>query len=207
MKKLILALACILGTMYANAQLRYGATAGVDITSLKFKQDLFNIEQSVGYEAGVMGELMFPGIGFGLDFGAMYSQRGATLDMGSREVWAASKLGRERVYLHYLEIPFNLRFKWTRMNGLEDYIAPYIFGGPKASFLVGHNNVKGTDGKVFEYAGGDLGLQAGMGFELWKNWQVQASYTWGMTYALKTVKLDNFSARNRTWSVRTVYFF
>ena len=39
------------------------------------------------------------------------------------------------MYLHMLEIPLHLRFKWTRMNGLEDYIAPFVYGGPDFSIV------------------------------------------------------------------------
>lgn len=205
MKKLLslIVLVCSLAAVVpAAAQFRYGPTAGIDLTTLKFKQTLFDVDRSVGYTAGIQGEMMFPGIGFGIDFAGLYTQRGATLNMGQREIWAADGYGRERSYLHYFEIPVNVRFKWTRMSGLEDYVAPYVFGGPTFSFLVAHNRNKALD-----YAGGDLGVQCGLGFEVLKHWQIQASYTWGMTYALKTVKLDDFSARNRTWTLRVAYLF
>ena len=61
--------------------------------------------------------------------------------------------------------------------------------------------------RSFKYAGGDLGLTAGGGVELWKRWQVSVQYTWGMTYLLKTRKLENYSAQNRQWAVRVAYFF
>ncbi|MCM1450193.1 MAG: porin family protein [Clostridiales bacterium] len=205
MKKLfsILVLLISLGAAFpAAAQFRYGPTVGLDLTTLKFKQTLFDIDKSVGEVVGIQGEMMFPGIGFGIDIAALYTQRGATLNLGQRKVWASEGYGRERSYLHYLEIPVNLRFKWTRMSGLEDYVAPYVFGGPSFSFLMGHNRIK-----ALEYAGGDLGVQCGIGFEILRHWQVQGSYTWGMTYSLKTVKLEELSARNRTWTVRVTYLF
>ncbi len=205
MKKILSLVLLVLGLVSfipAQAQFRYGPTAGIDITSLKFRQTLFDVDNSVGCTAGVQGELMFPGIGFGIDFAGLYTQRGATLNLGQREIWFSEGYGRERSFLHYLEIPVNLRFKWTRMSGLEDYIAPYVFGGPTFSFLLGHSNIK-----ALEYAGADLGVQCGIGFEVLKHWQIQGSYTWGMTYALKTVKLDDFVARNRTWTVRVAYMF
>lgn len=211
MKRLLFIILVFVGmasAVPASAQFRYGPTVGLDLTTLKFKQDLFTIDQSLGYTAGIQGEMMFPGIGFGLDIAALYTQRGATMNLGEREVWKADGLGRERSYLHYLEIPVNLRFKWTRMAGLEDYIAPYVFGGPTFSFLVAHNSLKGNDKQpIMNYAGGDLGVQCGLGFEIMQKWQVQASYTWGMTYSLKTVKLEDLSARNRTWTVRVAYMF
>lgn len=185
-----------------SAQFRYGPMVGVTVTDLKFKQDLISIDKSVGFSAGVATELMFPGIGFGVDAGLFYEQRGATLNLGQREVWASQGYGKERSYLHYLEIPVHLRFKWTRMNGLEDYIAPFVFGGPSFSILMGHSNVK-----ALEYAGGDVGMTVGGGFELFRNWQVMCSYTWGLVYAEKTKLLDDFSAKNRTLNVRVVYLF
>ena len=195
--------------MRVHAQFRYAPVVGVNITDLKFKQDLFNVDKVVGGQAGIQGELMFPGIGFGIDFGLLYSQMGAKCDLGSREVWGSQGYGNERVWVHTLQIPVHVRFKWTRMDGLEDYIAPFVYGGPEFGIQVGHNKLKNAEGhgNPFKYAGGDLGLTAGGGFELWRRWQVSLQYTWGMTYLLKTKLLDNFSAQNRQWSVRVAYFF
>ena len=205
MKKILIAIivmCAFLGTTTANAQLRYGVIAGASINDFKFTQDLIKVDKEVGYSAGVFSELMFPGIGFGLDLGLMYSQRGATLHLGEKEVWASDGFGNERTYLHCIELPINLRFKYHRLNGIEDYVAPFVFGGPSFTLLVGHGNID-----ALEYAGGEMGLQAGLGFEILKNWQIMASHNWGMTYRLKTKKLNDFSARNRSWNIRAVYFF
>lgn len=203
MKKLLLALTAVIAmAIPAKAQFRYGPTAGIDITTLHFSQDLFTVDQSVGMQAGVQCELMFPGIGFGVDFGLLYAQRGATLHLGEQKIWASDGYTDPRTYLHYIEIPINLRFKWTRMNGLEEKIAPYVFGGPTLSILAGHNKLE-----ALEYPGGEFGLQAGIGAEIFRHWQLQGSYTWGMSYAVKTKLLDNFTGRNRTWTIRLTYMF
>lgn len=205
MKKILLLVVAIIALVLpfnSSAQFRYGATIGVDNSTLKFKQDLFTVDASTGFQAGVQGEMMFPGIGFGVDIAMLYNQRGATLHMGEREVWASQGYVDPRCYLHYIEIPANLRFKWTRMQGLEDYVAPYVFGGPSLSILAAHSNIEAID-----YAFGEIGVQCGIGFEIMRRWQIQGSYTWGMTYALKTKQLDDFSAQNRTWSIRATYFF
>ena len=205
MKKILttlIILCALIGATSASAQLRYGVIAGASINNLSFNQDLITVDSEVGYSAGGFAELMFPGVGFGLDFGLMYSQRGATLHLGEKEVWAADGYGNERAYLHCVEIPINLRFKFHRLNGFEDYCAPFLFGGPSFTLLAGHGNIN-----ALEYAGGEMGLQAGVGVELFKKWQVSASHNWGMTYSLKTVKLDDFSARNRSWNIRVAYLF
>lgn len=186
----------------ANAQFRYAAIAGVEHTNLNFKQDLVTISSTIGYQAGVQAEMMFPGLGFGMDMGLLYNQLGAKVNLGERKVWASQGYGDERAMLHYLQIPLHLRFKWTRLNGVEDIIAPFVYGGPDFDILLGHNKCK-----AFDYAGGDLSLSVGGGVELYKRWQISYTYCWGMTYALKTNLLDNYSARNRYWNIRLAYFF
>jgi len=186
----------------AHAEFRWGPTAGATFTTLKFKQDLIKVDNTVGPMAGVQGELMFPGIGFGIDIGAIYNIQGARLHLGDKKIWAIDGYGTERSMLHTISVPLNLRFKWTRMNGIEDMIAPYVFGGPVFDFTIAHNKLD-----AMKYAGGSVGLQAGFGIELRKRWQVQASHVWGMTYALKAIKLQNFSAREDYWTVRLTYLF
>ncbi|MCH5221907.1 MAG: PorT family protein [Muribaculaceae bacterium] len=206
---LIIAVAAVAIPFTIKAQFRYAPIAGVTINNLNFKQDLFDVDKTVGVQAGIMGEMMFPGIGFGIDLGLLYNQMGAKTDLGSREIWSSDGYRRSTVMVHSIQIPVHLRFKWTRMQGLEDYIAPFVYGGPDFDIVVGHNKIKGNANATapYKYAGGDLGLTCGGGVELLKRWQVSFHYTWGMTYILKTSKLDNFTAKNRQWAVRVAYMF
>ncbi len=203
MKKFLI-LSIILLSVFgaAKAQFRYGPVVGVTLNSLVFKQDLVDVTQQVGYMAGIQGELMFPGIGVGIDLGLFYNQQGAMVKLGQKEIWASEGYGSERVYLHNIQIPVHLRFKYTRLNGIEDKIAPIVFGGPEFNIQVAHGRCD-----AFKYSGGDLGLTAGVGAELFRRWQVTGSYTWGMSYALKTKLLDDFSAQSRQWTVKVAYFF
>lgn len=202
MKKIYAIIIFSLFTLAASAQFRYAPIAGVTVNSLTFKQDLVNVWQQVGYTAGVQGELMFPGIGFGIDIGLMYNQQGAKVGLSEKEIWAWEGYGNERVYIHNLMIPVHLRFKYTRLNGLEEKIAPLVYGGPDFNIQLAHGRCK-----AFEYSGGDLGLTVGGGAEIFQRWQLTVSYTWGMTYVLRTRLLDDFSARSRQWMVRVAYFF
>ena len=207
MKKTVrIAIASLLAILWlapaAKAEFRWGPTAGAVFSNLQFKQDLMEVNGATGAAAGVVGEMMFPGIGFGIDISALYSMQGATLHLGDREIWAADGFGTRRSYLHTLSIPVDLRFKWTRLNGLEDIIAPFVFGGPVFDFHVAHNSID-----AMKYAIGSVGIQAGLGVELKKRWQLQASYVWGMTYAMKATKLIDYSAKSSYWNVRVAYLF
>lgn len=202
-KNIITVLLALLGIVFgAGAQMRWAPVVGINGNNLVFKQDLVSVSPTIGYQAGVMGEMIFPGIGIGIDIGLLYNQAGAEVDLGQKLVWSSDGYGKERVYLHNLNIPVHLRFKYTRLNGLEDKIAPIIYGGPEFNIQVAHGKCK-----AFKYSGGDFGLTVAGGAELFKRWQLTGGYTWGMTYVLKTRKLDNFSARSRQWFVRCAYFF
>lgn len=209
--RLLIAITLLVGaTQGARGEFRWGPTAGAAFTSLTFKQDLFQVDNTIGPMAGVTGELMFPGIGFGVDFSGIYTIQGARLHLGDKKIWASDGFGTSRSMLHTLSIPVNVRFKWTRMNGIEDIIAPFVFGGPVFDFTLAHTGLKssvaGTPDPM-SYAVGAIGLQCGLGAELFKRWQIQASHVWGMTYALKAVKLTDFSARERYWTLRLTYLF
>lgn len=202
MKKILLLVVAAAISLSASAQFRWGVTAGANFTSDHFKQDLVHISMLPGFNVGVMGELMFPGIGFGVDFGLRYDMHGSKVNLGQREVWAEDNFGDEKCYIHTLQLPVNLRFKYTNLNGIERKVAPFVFGGPIFSVNVGHSDVK-----AMEYPGGSFMLQCGIGAELFEHFQISGGYYWGMTYELRTRKLDNFSGRPQGWTINAAYLF
>lgn len=187
----------------AAAEFRYGPIVGGNVSTLRFKQDnIWKARSSFGATAGVMGELMFPGIGFGIDIGLQYDMRGAKLNIGDFPMWADDYSSNEMVRLHYINLPLHLRYKYTNMNGFEDYLAPFAYAGPSIGFLAGHSKVD-----CIAYAAGELGIDFGIGVELMRHWQVSFNYNWGLTYALKAKILTNYSARNSTFGIRVSYLF
>ena len=199
---LIIAFCAVMASVPAAAQFRWGPSVGMTLNDMNFKQDLFDVKSGIGGSAGIKAEMMFPGIGFGLDMGLYYEQRSTKLNLGQKLIWSSLGYGNENIWIHSIGIPFNLKFKWTRMQGLEDFVAPFVFGGPMFTIQAGHSKCD-----ALKYSGGDVSLIVGGGVELWRRWQISASDTWGMTYALKTKLLDNYSARSRSYSVRLAYFF
>ncbi|MCM1451798.1 MAG: porin family protein [Clostridium sp.] len=203
MKKLIIILLAIVSAATAaNAQFRFAGLIGSGQTTLNFKQDIVTVDKAVGLQAGVLGEIIFPGIGFGIDLGLTYNLTGAKVNLGEKPMWSSQGYGNEHLMLHELNIPFHLRFKYTRLAGLEDIVAPFVFAGPEFSILLGHSKCK-----AMQYPGGDLSLGFGGGVELFKRWQVSASYTRGMTYVIKAKILSDYSAKANQWTVRVAYFF
>lgn len=207
-KKLIAtALLAAAAIIPAAAQFRYGPEAGINFSTLKFRQpDLVGVDQSVNPAAAIKCEFMFTTFGLGIDFGAGYAMTGGFVDL-HQPVWQLNGFGREHVMIHNLNIPVHLRFKWTKMQGLEEIIAPIVYGGPEFNIQLGHSSADKNGQKAFRYSGGDVALACGLGVELFKNYQITAGYTWGVTYSLKTRQLDDFSARCQGWTLRLAYYF
>lgn len=191
-------------TQSASAQFRYGPTLGVNLSRMHMSQDLVTVKTIPGITAGVQGELMFPGIGFGLGIGLNYNMLGAKVNLGEKPVWSnpTQGFGNERVMLHYVQIPLHLRFKWTRLNGIEDIIAPLVYAGPDFNILAAASNADAFNCKRLS-----MGMSIGFGVELFRSWQLTATYSTGMTDAVRTKLLDDFHGKTRNWSMRVTYFF
>lgn len=201
-KRLLVVLIIAATTLGASAEFRWGPTVGVNISELYWKQKLVDTSLQAGPNVGVMGEIMIPGIGFGIDLALKYSMHGANVNFGDQYIWSSEGFGKEKLWFHTLQIPLNVRFKWTRMNGFEHYAAPFVYGGPMFNF-----NLSTTDLPIIEHPTGSFGLQCGIGGEFFERYQLSAGYYWGISYDVRTVKLDNFSGRARGWQINFAVLF
>lgn len=201
-RKFLLLTTLLATAIAASAELRWGPMVGVNFSTLHWKQKLAKTGGLTGGQAGIMGELMIPGIGFGIDLGLRYNLHGAHVNFGDHEIWSSTGIKNQDVWFHTLEIPINLKFKWTRMNGFEQYLAPFIFGGPVFNFTVGTNKQP-----ALEHPGGYVAMQCGLGAEIFERYQLSAGYSWGISYQARTIKLDNYSAQPRGWFINAAYLF
>ena len=203
MKRILSLLLLSLVCLTASAEFRWGPQIGINGSSLFWKQNLVKTKASVGPTAGLLGELMIPGIGFGIDMGIRYQMNGAKVDFGERPVWSnpPDMMGNEQVWIHTLQIPVNLKFKWTRLDGLERTVAPFAFAGPVFTFNLAKNC------PVVEIPEGTVDIQVGAGAELWEHLQISAGYYFGVSYQVRTLKLDNFSARPQGWFINAAWLF
>ena len=202
MKKYILITFLVFSTLVASAEFRWGPTAGVNFSTLHWKQNLTKTSMRTGFDAGLAAELMIPGIGFGIDLGLRYNMHGAKFNFGDHKIWAIDGIQNQNVWLHTLEIPLNLKFKWTRMNGFERTLAPFVYGGPVFNFTLGTN-----DAPALEHPLGYVAVQVGAGVELFEHYQISGGYSWGVSYQVRTIKLDNYSAQPRGGFIQLAYFF
>ena len=202
MKKFFILLVCLAVAFGASAKFRWGPSVGANFPYYYWEQNLVGSTTLAGFSAGVQCELMIPGIGFGVDFGLRYANRGGRVAFGDQYVWSSDGIGTVDLRLQTIQIPVNLRFKWTRMNGIENYVAPFVYAGPEFNF-----NVANTKCDAVKRAGASVGLGVGLGAELFKRYQLSGGYVWDVTYDVKTHKLDEFSARLEGWVVNFAVLF
>ena len=189
-------------SLVASAEFRWGPSLGVNFSTLNWKQNLAKTSMRTGFSAGVAGEVMIPGIGFGIDLGLRYNLHGAHVNFGDHPVWSIDGIKNQNLWLHTLEIPLNLKFKWTRMNGFERTLAPFIYGGPVFNFTLATNKAPAV-----EHPAGYVAMQVAAGAELFEHYQISAGYSWGISYQVRTIKLENYSAQPRGAFINLAYFF
>lgn len=209
-RKLTLLLTGCLVSLAASAQFSYGPQLGANFSELKFKQKIVDTSMQVGPSAAVQCEFIFTDFGLGIDFGLGYSMTGAKVNLGQKPVWSLPQqggFGNETTLAHNLWLPVHIRWKWTKMQGVEEIIAPIVYGGPEFNIQLANSLNRNHGIDAYRFSGGDVQLACGAGVELFRHWQITAGYSWGMTYMVKTRLLDDYSARSRGWNVRLAYMF
>lgn len=205
MKRISLLIAAIVITAaagIAQTASRWGITAGANINTIHFKQkDILPTKTMWGPQVGVTGEMNFAGIGFGVDGALLYSLKQGKVDYGYRDAWSWQGFGDETVAMHYIDVPLHLKFKWHKMDGLENTIMPLIYVGPQFSFLAygNHRNLN-------SYPPVSVYLDMGAGIELFERMQVKVGYNFSIGQTFHTKLLDDNVAKNRTWYFNLTWF-
>ena len=205
MKKIALLITTLLlaaTTATAQTTSRWGITAGANYNEVHFKQtDIAPSKRAFGPQLGVIGEMNFSGIGFGVEGGLLYTMKQGKVNYGSRTMWAAVGAGDEMVSMHYLDVPLHLKFKWHRLGGMESTFMPLLYFGPQFSFLL-----HGNHGDINKYSPVSVYLDMGIGCELMERVQLRGGYNFSVGQTFHTKLLDENVAKNRTWYFNVTYF-
>ncbi|MBP5688355.1 MAG: outer membrane beta-barrel protein [Muribaculaceae bacterium] len=200
---LAVALLCAVSS-FAQPERRWGVTVGGNYNEIHFKQtDIFDSDRMFGGSVGITGDLMIPGVGFGVDGSILYTLRQGKVHFGDKYAWSSQGIETQAVRVHYIDVPLNLKFRYSRLGGLESTIMPFAYAGPTFSFHVGHNNVD----DALRYTAVNVLLHAGIGVELFNKVQISGGYSFSVGQNLGTRILDDHVAKHRTWFVQATYFF
>ncbi|MDR1526519.1 MAG: porin family protein [Dysgonamonadaceae bacterium] len=194
MKKytLIIVLFLFAGGITAQAQLKFGLKAGVNLANASLKGDVLdNLEPDnfTGFQVGPMIEATIPVIGLGFNIAALYSQQGI-------------KFSGDNIKLNNLEVPLNLKYKLS----FFDLLGVYGTAGPYINFKLSDNLQDQFEAKSF-----GAGLNFGAGLELLKHLQVGVNYRMALTDDYRSIE-DNIAGslsewKTTTWSVTAAFLF
>jgi len=184
-----------------QAGIRIGAKAGVNLANASFSTDAIKPSNYTGFQVGPIVELSALGLGF--DAAALYSQRG----------FKSTELEQKT---STLDVPVNLKFKFSLMGMLGAYVS----AGPYVSFKLNDKITDNNLAQISDYwksKSFGAGLNFGFGVEVIKHLQVGANYQLGLTNDYSTLNvlgtagsilgIGNVNAKTRIWSITAAYFF
>ena len=203
--RLILVVVAVLGALVAQAQpqRRWGITLGGNYNEIHFKQtNIMESDRMFGGSIGLTGEMMIPGVGFGIDGSVLYTLRQGKVHFGDKRIWESQGIETQAVRLHYIDVPLNLKFRYSNLGGFESTVMPFVYAGPTFSFLAGHNKVN----DALKYTTVSVLLHAGIGVELFNRLQLSGGYSFSIGQSVRTKLLDDHVAKNRTWFIQATYF-
>jgi hypothetical protein len=198
MKKIIVLLTVLVVAINADAQIKLGIKAGLNVSDMSFSSkkgvgenidDLFS--NRTGWHLGMAMKMKFPLFPLTLQPELLFSTKGS------------NSSNEEHLTLNYIEIPINLQ--WGISLGK---IRPYVELTPYFSYLVG-SKLTGSTIILDAPNSWDGGLGLGVGIDIWKL-QISGKYMWGLGKVSDLKRADNSeiisSLRNRSIQISLGYF-
>lgn len=193
--------AVLLFASAANASLRFGVKAGLNVDAIHFNKKTFDTDNRCGFTLGAMGEYLIPGIGLGVDLSAMYTRLNNSFDVTIINENGESN-SKNIPGKNFIEIPLNLKYM-VSIPVISNILRPYIFTGPTFAFKLDKNSIK-----EYKTATCQVAWNVGLGVELIKHLQVGASYGFGVNNIAKNwVNTANLKVKNNYWTITAAWLF
>lgn len=194
MKKLLstlMVIACLALAIPAQAQIKFGVKAGLNVSKLHLSEETFSSDNRAGFFVGPTAEFTLPLLGLGIDGSVLYNQFGVDSEKGT-----STKKS--------IEIPINLR--WT--VGFSSLVGAYVAVGPQFGFNVGDRWFD----EVCEFKKNTTSFNVGAGLKLLGHLQVGANYNFalkdnGKIHSGDIEDLTTIGFKQNTWQVSVAYLF
>lgn len=201
LKKIFLAiLITIIGISSAEAKLRFGIKAGLNVNDIHLNdpKKIFESDNGTGWTAGIMTQYISV-IGLGFDASVMYTRLNADV------FYEGNTTDLSADNHNFIEIPINLKYR-IGLPVVGNIISPYIFTGPAFAFKLDKNTIDEFKTKTCQVA-----WNVGLGIELFKHLQVGASYGFGINDIVSKVPVginaEDLKTRNNYWTITAAYLF
>lgn len=205
----IIAFACMLGVQATEAQVKFGLKGGVELLDMKFKEDVFNASNRLGWFAGPTLYVGLPLPGLGFDISALYNQRETKIDLFVDPGQQAQKLKT-----HLMAVPLNLRYTIALGSSAD----VFVYAGPQMAFNVGKQE-QDLDGRgdeselVWRVKESSFSVNGGIGLtlgpvQITANYNVALGRTGDVTFkqAMQAAE-DGINGKYNSWQIGAAYFF
>lgn len=191
MKKLLstlMVIACLALAIPAQAQIKFGVKAGLNVSKLHLSEETFSSDNRAGFFVGPTAEFTLPLLGLGIDGSVLYNQFGVDSEEGT-----STKKS--------IEIPINLR--WT--VGFSSLVGAYVAVGPQFGFNVGDRWFD----EVCEFKKNTTSFNVGAGLKLLGHLQVGANYNFALkdNGKIHSGDIEDIGFKQNTWQVSVAYLF
>jgi len=194
--------------LFAQLGIKAGVNMANEIKSFSPQAiaDGFSSKNLTGYQIGLTYQAMPKSSGLGCEIGALLSQKGSTFT-DTTSISGFIKEGYKE--LNYVEVPFNLRYRFT-LGFIGFYGTAGIYGGyalsGKTVDEVSNNIQSETFSSFMDHV--DYGYNLGAGLELFKKIQLGATWSQGLKNTESNIGLlYPTKSTNRVFSVNLVYLF
>lgn len=208
---ILAALMMIISAGVAQAELRFGIKAGLNLNSLSFgkvENLVTEKDNRCGFTGGVTVDYTVPIIGIGVDGSVMYTRMNSYGAVHTDDLDLAPATPNENnasIGKNFIEIPINVKYK-LGIPVIARIFKPYVFTGPSFAFKLDKNTLKDIQTKTCQVA-----WNIGLGIELINHLQVQASYGFGINniadgfYGIQAA--DDVKLKNNYWTVTAAWLF
>lgn len=156
----------------SSAQFRFGLRGGLNISKENISGDLkdnFTSKGRPGYYVGPTLEYTIPKVGFGADLSLLYDNKNMQLGNSINSNYTKKSL-------HYIDVPFNLRWNinFRRHTGI------YIATGPQLQWLINNSLSDFFSDKDYQLKKSQFSWNIGAGFNLGKHFRIGYTYNIGI---------------------------
>ena len=187
----LMLMACLCLALPAQAQLKFGVKAGLNVSKVSISKEVFNPDNRTGFFVGPTADVTLPLLGLGLDASVLYNQFGIDTEKGS-------------TMKKSIEIPINVKWNF----GFSSVVGAYVAAGPQFGFNVGNSWFK----DICEFKKKTTSFNVGAGLNLFSHLRVGANYNIALKDNGIMVKDDTGKTtvdgfRHNTWQISLAYMF
>ena len=213
MKKNLITLAVVVAAFVAalpaQAQVKFGVKAGLNVNSVSLKGNLAdNLDSNnrTGFFAGLTADVTIPLAGLGADISLLYDNKvvgASAVDPATGDIYESNKT------LHYITLPINAKYT----IGLSSIASVYLATGPQFSWNVGDKNWKADLGNDWELNKSEFSWNVGAGATVFSHVRVGYNYNIGIGNTAEASILNTAGQavkgklKNNTHQISLTYFF